>query len=83
MLDVRSVRDSRETVDKALQPKMEICGLRKLYKVSGQKEPLVVLEEINFPIWPREFVCMVGASGCGKSTLLSIAAGLTLSLIHI
>ena len=77
MLDVRSVRDSRETVDKALQPKMEICGLRKLYKVGGQKEPLVVLEEINFPIWPREFVCMVGASGCGKSTLLSIAAGLT------
>lgn len=36
----------------------------------------MVLQDINFQIAPREFVCLVGASGCGKSTLLNIVAGL-------
>jgi ABC-type nitrate/sulfonate/bicarbonate transport system ATPase subunit len=76
MLDVRPVKDSLES-QVTLRPKMEVSELHKVYKVGGQSEPLVVLEQISFPIWPREFVCLVGASGCGKSTLLSIAAGLT------
>ena len=40
---------------------------------SGQ---LQILRDIDFSIWPRETVAIVGASGSGKSTLLSIIAGL-------
>ncbi|MBW4464187.1 MAG: ABC transporter ATP-binding protein [Pegethrix bostrychoides GSE-TBD4-15B] len=92
MLDVQSARDLSDanlsgidlsgtdlsgTDGKVPQPKLEICELSKVFQVGGQREPLVVLDQISFSIWPREFVCLVGASGCGKSTLLSIAAGLT------
>ncbi len=54
--------------------KLEVQGLSKSFTVQG--DSMTVLEDINFQILPREFVCMVGASGCGKSTLLSIVAGL-------
>jgi NitT/TauT family transport system ATP-binding protein len=37
---------------------------------------MVVLQNINLQLYPREFVSIVGSSGCGKSTLLSIIAGL-------
>jgi NitT/TauT family transport system ATP-binding protein len=77
MLDIRPARELQEKTEEVLQPKMEVCDLSKTYEVGGQSEPLVVLDQISFPIWPREFVCLVGASGCGKSTLLSITAGLT------
>jgi ABC-type nitrate/sulfonate/bicarbonate transport system ATPase subunit len=56
------------------QPKMEVRGLFKTFQVQGK--PLVVLQNINFQLHAREFVCLVGASGCGKSTLLNIVAGL-------
>ncbi|HEY9648236.1 MAG TPA: ABC transporter ATP-binding protein, partial [Chroococcidiopsis sp.] len=56
------------------QPKMEVRGLYKTFSVQGKQ--LTVLKDINFKLYPREFVCLVGASGCGKSTLLNIAAGL-------
>ena len=55
-------------------PKLEVCQLSKSFPVRGK--PLVVLENINIYLNPREFVCLVGASGCGKSTLLNIVAGL-------
>jgi NitT/TauT family transport system ATP-binding protein len=56
------------------QPKMEVRGLFKTFQVQGK--PLMVLQNINFQLCAREFVCLVGASGCGKSTLLNIVAGL-------
>ncbi|HEY9643796.1 MAG TPA: ABC transporter ATP-binding protein [Coleofasciculaceae cyanobacterium] len=56
-------------------PKLEVRGLFKSYPVQGKKK-LMVLEDINFKLYPREFVCLVGSSGCGKSTLLNIVAGL-------
>lgn len=62
---------SKESLGK---PKLEVRNLSKFYNT--QKKQLVVLENINFQIYPREFVCVVGASGCGKSTLLNIVAGL-------
>lgn len=55
-------------------PKMEVRGLFKTFQVQGK--PLMVLQNINFQLHAREFVCLVGASGCGKSTLLNIVAGL-------
>jgi NitT/TauT family transport system ATP-binding protein len=83
MLDTRFNHQSRETFtshseahpDVAVKPKMEISSLYKAFPVQGGKS-LTVLQDINLQIYPREFICLVGASGCGKSTLLNIAAGL-------
>ena len=54
--------------------KLEIQNISKTYPGTGGK--LSVLENIQFQIYPRELVCLVGSSGCGKSTLLNIIAGL-------
>jgi ABC-type nitrate/sulfonate/bicarbonate transport system ATPase subunit len=84
MLDARPFTDLRQQEIQSgaidtfhaahAQPKMEVCNLSKTFTVQGKQ--LVVLENINFQLFPREFVCLVGASGCGKSTLLNIVAGL-------
>jgi NitT/TauT family transport system ATP-binding protein len=37
---------------------------------------VVALEDINFAVHRREFLCVIGPSGCGKSTLIRILAGL-------
>ena len=65
-----------------LKPKLEVRQISKTFKSKGinrgsdrQKQTLA-LDNIAFDIYPREFVCIVGASGCGKSTLLNIIAGL-------
>jgi NitT/TauT family transport system ATP-binding protein len=55
--------------------KLEVQEICKSYTIQA-KHKLTVLENINFQIFPREFVCLVGSSGCGKSTLLNIIAGL-------
>ncbi len=39
-------------------------------------EPVTVLQDINFAIYPGEQVAIVGASGSGKSTLLHLLGGL-------
>lgn len=84
MLDARLSNQSREYATQpdysgdsapSLIPKMEVRELFKSYAVRG-KQQLMVLQDINFQIFPREFVCLVGSSGCGKSTLLNIVAGL-------
>src|SRR5512146_1362593 len=54
--------------------KLSVQHISKLYKQRGNS--MLVLDDINLHIHPREFVCMVGSSGCGKSTLLNIIAGL-------
>lgn len=56
--------------------KLQAQNINKIYSTRG-KQKLTVLQDVNFQIFPREFVCLVGASGCGKSTLLNIVAGLT------
>lgn len=72
--DLRGQTD-RSAADLTLTPpKLEVRGLFKSFAM--QKQSLTVLDNINFHIGSREFVCLVGASGCGKSTLLNIVAGL-------
>ncbi len=55
--------------------KLEVQKVCKSYTTRG-KQKLIVLQDVNFQIFPREMVCVVGSSGCGKSTLLNIIAGL-------
>jgi NitT/TauT family transport system ATP-binding protein len=57
------------------RPKLEVKNVAKFYPIRGGQQ-LTALEDINIKIFPREFICLVGASGCGKSTLLNIIAGL-------
>ncbi len=58
---------NRETV-------MQVKHLSRVFQ--GQKGEVTALDDINFSIRRREFICVIGASGCGKSTLIRILAGL-------
>ncbi|HEY9657183.1 MAG TPA: ABC transporter ATP-binding protein [Allocoleopsis sp.] len=58
----------------SIQPKLEVQEVSKSYVTQGKT--LIALQDINFKLFAREFVCLVGSSGCGKSTLLNIIAGL-------
>ncbi|MDP1900611.1 MAG: ABC transporter ATP-binding protein [Rubrivivax sp.] len=54
-----------------------LIDVRRVSKqVADSTGTLTILHEIEFQLWPRESVAIVGASGSGKSTLLSILAGL-------
>ena len=53
---------------------LEVCDLQKCFS-SAQGE-VVALQNIDFVVHRREFICVIGASGCGKSTLIRILAGL-------
>lgn len=65
---------SREPSQKPVA-KLQAQNICKTYSLRS-KQTLTVLQDVNFQIFPREFVCLVGSSGCGKSTLLNIIAGL-------
>ena len=54
-----------------------ILSIRGLEKSFGRgEEKTTVLNDVNFDVHRREFLCVVGPSGCGKSTLIRIIAGL-------
>ncbi|GBQ23912.1 nitrate/sulfonate/bicarbonate transporter ATP-binding protein [Acetobacter estunensis NRIC 0472] len=53
---------------------MEIDHVGKVF--AQKRNKTVALEDIEFGVHRREFVCVVGPSGCGKSTLIRILAGL-------
>jgi len=59
---------------KARPVALEVCDLHKCFP-SPQGE-VVALQNIDFTVHRREFMCVIGASGCGKSTLIRILAGL-------
>lgn len=53
---------------------IKIKDIDKEFSIDGNRQ--IVLENINFEVNKKDFLCIVGPSGCGKSTLLRIVAGL-------
>jgi len=58
-----------------LEPIIEIIGVEKSFK-KGDRQELLVLQDINLKIYEGEIIAILGKSGSGKSTLLRIIAGL-------
>lgn len=58
-----------------VQPIIEINHVQKSFK-KGDKQELLVLENINLTVYEGEIIAILGKSGSGKSTLLRIMAGL-------
>lgn len=57
------------------KPIIEIVNVEKSFK-TGDRQDLLVLDDINFRMHEGEIVAILGKSGSGKSTLLRIIAGL-------
>ncbi|MDP9173813.1 MAG: ABC transporter ATP-binding protein [Planctomycetota bacterium] len=54
-----------------------VLNVRDLSKTFQSRQGTVeALQNINFKVHRREFICVIGPSGCGKSTLIRILAGL-------
>lgn len=56
-------------------PIIEVVNVRKSYR-TGERQELLVLQDVNFRMNEGEIVAILGKSGSGKSTLLRIIAGL-------
>jgi NitT/TauT family transport system ATP-binding protein len=57
------------------QPILEIVKVQKSFR-TGDRQDLLVLEDINLKAYEGEIIAILGKSGSGKSTLLRIMAGL-------
>jgi len=67
----RLIRPQRVPVEgHALKPLVEMSGVEAGYD-SG-----LVLRDLNFAVYPREFVALVGDNGAGKTTVARLLAGL-------
>lgn len=56
-------------------PIIEVVDVQKSFR-TGDRQELLVLEDINLKIYEGEIIAVLGKSGSGKSTLLRIIAGL-------
>ncbi|MBV9576659.1 MAG: ATP-binding cassette domain-containing protein, partial [Gammaproteobacteria bacterium] len=57
------------------EPIIEIVNIQKSFK-TGDRQELLVLQNINLKVYEGEIIAILGKSGSGKSTLLRIIAGL-------
>lgn len=57
------------------EPIIELIGISKSFK-KGDRQELLVLDQINLKMYEGEIIAILGKSGSGKSTLLRIIAGL-------
>lgn len=58
-----------------LLPVLELQNIEKIYKNSLKGGiDVKVLDDINFKIYPGEFISIVGQSGSGKTTLLNVCS---------
>lgn len=57
------------------EPIIEIVNVQKSFK-KGDRQELLVLNDINLKMYEGEIIAILGKSGSGKSTLLRIIAGL-------
>src|SRR5579872_796022 len=57
------------------EPIIEIINVQKSFR-KGDRQELLVLDDINFKMYEGEIVAILGKSGSGKSTLLRIISGL-------
>lgn len=56
-------------------PLIELVNVKKSYR-TGERQELLVLDNVNFRMNEGEIIAILGKSGSGKSTLLRIIAGL-------
>ncbi len=56
-------------------PIIEVVNVQKSFR-KGDRQELLVLQDINFRMYEGEIIAILGKSGSGKSTLLRILAGL-------
>ncbi len=54
---------------------LSVSNLAVGYK-EKHKPANILLDNMKFSIYPRDFVCLIGSNGCGKSTLLRTIAGI-------
>ena len=52
--------------------KIEFVSVGKTF--SSLNEDVSAIENINFKVFPGEFISLLGSSGCGKSTILNLIA---------
>ncbi len=57
------------------KPVLEVRNLTKIYSNGKNQEDSEILQNVNFTMYPREFVCIIGPSGCGKTTFLRCLCG--------